>query len=62
MNRKPTTRKRKNPRPSGRGGSQYRMEYWDLFDADEYDTAPEWDGSTPEQEADALEAWLRSAE
>ena len=42
--------------------NHYRMEYWDLFSADEYDTAPEWDGSTPEQEADMLETWLRSAE
>lgn len=42
--------------------NHYRMEYWNLFSADEYDTAPEWGGSTPEQEADMLEAWLRSAE
>lgn len=42
--------------------NHYPMEYWDLFNADEYDTAPEWDGSTPEQEGDMLEAWLRSAE
>ena len=42
--------------------NHYPMEYWDLFNADEYDTAPEWDGSTPEQEGDMLETWLRSAE
>lgn len=42
--------------------NHYRMEYWGLFHADEYDTAPEWDGSTPEQEGDMLETWLRSAE
>lgn len=42
--------------------NHYRMEYWNLFSADEHDTAPEWDGSTPEQEADMLETWLRSAE
>ena len=42
--------------------NHYPMEYWDLSNADEYDTAPEWDGSTPEQEADMLETWLRSAD
>ena len=38
--------------------NHYELEHWDLFDIPEYATAPEWDGSTPEQEADALEAWL----
>lgn len=38
--------------------NHYELEHWDLFDIPEYATAPEWDGSTPEQEADALEAWI----
>lgn len=38
--------------------NHYRDRYWDLFRIDEFPTAPEWDGSSPEQEADRMERWI----
>jgi hypothetical protein len=34
--------------------NQYQDEHWDLFDAPEVDTAPEWDGHTPAEAAQRL--------
>ncbi|WP_240539252.1 hypothetical protein [Bifidobacterium sp. SO1] len=38
--------------------NHYELKYWDLFDIPEYEHAPEWDGSTPQEQADRLEQWL----
>lgn len=38
--------------------NHYELKYWDLFDIPEYEHAPEWDGSTPQEEDDRLEQWL----
>lgn len=40
--------------------NHYELKYWELFNIPEYSTAPEWDGSTSEQQADLLEQWLTS--
>lgn len=40
--------------------NHYETQYWDLFKIPEEKTGPEWNGSTPQQEADYLEQWLRS--
>jgi len=34
--------------------NHYKEEHWDLFDAPEVDTAPEWDGHTPAEAAQRL--------
>lgn len=38
--------------------NHYEAKYWDLFKIPEEKTGPEWNGSTPQQEADYLEQWL----
>lgn len=42
--------------------NHYEMKYWDLFHIPEYSAAPEWDGSTPAQQADMLEQWLTAGQ
>jgi len=34
--------------PTGQVGNHYAVEFWDLFDCEESEKAPEWDGHTPE--------------
>lgn len=38
--------------------NHYENRWWDLFDIPEYETAPEWDGSSPKDQADELEHML----
>jgi len=45
--------------PTGQISNHYKGEYWDLFNVPEVEKAPEWDGHTPEQAADRIEAYLR---
>lgn len=44
--------------PTGQVSNHYQAEYWELFDVEERDVAPEWDGHTPE---DALDRLMRFA-
>lgn len=46
--------------PQGQVSNHYRDEYWDLFDVLEVYKPPEYDGHTPAEAADRLEAYLRS--
>lgn len=46
--------------PTGQVSNHYKGEYWDLFKVPEVERAPEWDGHTPQQAAERLEAYLRS--
>lgn len=45
--------------PTGQVSNHYKGEYWDLFKVPEVERAPEWDGHTPQQAAERLEAYLR---
>lgn len=45
--------------PTGQISNHYKGEFWDLFDVEEVERAPEWDGHTPQQAAERLEAFLR---
>lgn len=46
--------------PSGSVSNHYEAGAWDLFDVPEVDRAPTWDGHTPAEAADRLEAALRT--
>lgn len=45
--------------PTGQISNHYHADYWDLFQVEEQETADEWDGHTPQQAAERLEAFLR---
>lgn len=45
--------------PTGQVSNHYEMKYWDLFRVPEREFAKEWDGHTPQEAADRLEAWLK---
>lgn len=45
--------------PTGQISNHYHVDYWDLFNIPERETADEWDNHTPEQAAERLEAYLR---
>lgn len=47
--------------PTGQISNHYEMKYWDLFKIPEVEKAPEWDGHTPEQASERLEAWLKTS-
>lgn len=43
--------------PGGQATYHYDLDpYWDIFDCDELDRAPEWDGHTPRQSIDRIAA------
>ena len=44
--------------PTGQVSNHYEEKHWDLFDVPEVVLPPEWDGHTPEDVADRLEAAL----
>jgi hypothetical protein len=44
--------------PTGQVSNHYHGEHWDLFQVDEVERAPEWDGHTPQQAAERLEKYL----
>ena len=44
--------------PTGQVSNHYEEKHWDLFDVPEVVLPPEWDGHTPEDAADRLEAAL----
>lgn len=46
--------------PTGQISNHYSLKYWDLFDIPERVTAAEWDGHTPAQVAERLEAYLHA--
>lgn len=46
--------------PTGQVTNHYENEYWDLFQCPEVDKAPEWDGHTPNDAADRMEADLKT--
>jgi len=39
--------------------NHYEEKYWDLFDIEERIRADEWDGHTPEEAAERMEAYLK---
>lgn len=45
--------------PTGQVSNHYENKYWDLFNIEEVQFSPEWDGHTPEEAADRLEAYLK---
>ena len=45
--------------PTGQISNHYEEKYWDLFDVQEVEKAPEWDGHTPEEAANRIEKYLR---
>lgn len=44
--------------PTGQISNHYEAKYWDMFHIEERETADPWDGHTPQEAADRLEAWL----
>lgn len=46
--------------PTGQVGNHYRLEDWDLFDVPEVDSAPVWDGHSPEDATNRIEDWIRT--
>lgn len=44
--------------PTGQISNHYEMKDWHLFQIDEIDKAPEWDGHTPKDVAKRLRAYL----
>jgi len=46
--------------PTGQISNHYHKDYWDMFNIPEKFRADKWDGHTPQQAADRLEAYLRS--
>lgn len=45
--------------PTGQISNHYKGENWDLFDVEEVERAPEWDGHTPQEAADRMEKYLK---
>lgn len=45
--------------PTGQISNHYHDDYWDLFNVPEVETAPEWDGHTPQEAAERIEKYLR---
>lgn len=48
--------------PTGQVSNHYENKDWDLFHVPEVDTAPEWDGHTPQCAASRLRAALNGEE
>ena len=48
--------------PTGQVSNHYEDRYWGLFCVPEAETAPEWDGHTPNDAADRLESFLAMRE
>lgn len=44
--------------PTGQISNHYELKDWDLFQVPEVELAPKWDGHTPQQAAERLEAFL----
>lgn len=44
--------------PTGQISNHYELEYWDLFQIPERETADKWDGHTPQEAADRLYKYL----
>jgi hypothetical protein len=44
--------------PTGQVTNHYELKDWDKFHCDELDTAPEWDGHTPQEAVKRMEAQL----
>lgn len=40
--------------PSGEATYHYDLKHWDMFDCDEWDKAPKWDGHTPDDVCNRL--------
>jgi len=47
--------------PTGQISNHYEMKYWNLFNIPEKVVANKWDGHTPQQAAERLEDYLRTA-
>jgi hypothetical protein len=45
--------------PTGQISNHYEAQHWDLFDIPERETANKFDGHTPKDVADRIEAWLK---
>ena len=45
--------------PTGQISNHYEEKYWDLFSIPEKEKADQWDGHTPQEAADRLEAFLK---
>lgn len=45
--------------PTGQISNHYEMKDWDLFKVPEQELADKWDGHTPQQAAERLEAYLK---
>lgn len=45
--------------PTGQVSNHYKGEHWDLFKVLETERAPEYDGHTPQEAADRMEAYIR---
>jgi len=45
--------------PAGQVTNHYELKDWDKFHCAELDKAPEWDGHTPQEAAERMEATLR---
>lgn len=48
--------------PTGQITNHYEAQHWELFKIPVLDKAAEWDGHTPEQVAERLEAYLNGAQ
>lgn len=46
--------------PTGQVSNHYENKDWDLFNVPELETAFEWDGHTPNEAADRIEAYLKT--
>lgn len=46
--------------PTGQVSNHYEDRFWGLFDVPEVEKAPEWDGHTPNDAADRIEAFLKT--
>lgn len=46
--------------PSGQISNHYKLEWWSLFQVEEVEKAPFWDGHTPEVASRRIEEYLRS--
>lgn len=44
--------------PTGQISNHYADDYWDLFRVPERERGVEWDGHTPQQAVERMEAWI----
>lgn len=47
--------------PEGQVSNHYELRYWDLFQCEEVDKSPVWDGHTPEEAADRMEEFCANS-